>query len=251
MIAWRNVWKSFDRGATHVVRDFCLHVDAGETAVLIGSSGCGKTTCLKMINRLVEPTRGAVEFAGRAVREYDVLTLRRSIGYVFQGVGLFPHLTVEDNVALPGRLRRTPRGERRRRAAALLERVGLSPGAVARRRPRELSGGQQQRVGVARALFSDPDCLLMDEPFGALDAITREALQDEVLRLKRELHKTIVFVTHDILEALRLGDRIGVMNAGKLEQIGAPQELLHAPATPFVRALLARARRVVPPVDEA
>lgn len=219
------------------MRDLSLEIADGETLVLLGSSGCGKTTTLKMINRLIEMTRGSIEVDGVSVTEQDPVRLRRGIGYVFQGIGLFPHMTVEENVSIVLRLEGRPSEERRERARKLLTLVDLPAEEFAPRWPRDLSGGQQQRVGVARALANDPAHLLMDEPFGALDALTRDALQQEVLRLKERLGKTIVFVTHDIFEALTLADRIAVMHEGRLEQIGTKEEILADPATDFVRGL--------------
>lgn len=243
MITISHVGKSFDGGRTHAVHDVSLRIHAGETLVLLGSSGSGKTTTLKMINRLIEPTSGRIEVDGHSVSELDLFGLRRSIGYVFQGIGLFPHMTIEENVGIVLRLAGRSRSDRRRRAHELLELVGLEPARYARRRPRELSGGQQQRVGVARALAADPTHLLMDEPFGALDALSRDSLQQEVLRLNRHLGKTIVFVTHDLFEALTVGDRIAIMHDGRLEQVGTRSEVLSSPATPFVRDLFAKPAR--------
>jgi osmoprotectant transport system ATP-binding protein len=243
MISIQRLEKSFDGGRTFAVRDVSLEVQSGETLVLLGSSGSGKTTTLKMINRLIEPTGGTIEIDGRDVVSHDLLTLRRSIGYVFQGIGLFPHMSVEENVAVVLRLMGWSRARRRRRAHELLDLVELDPAEYAHRYPRHLSGGQQQRVGVARALAADPAHLLMDEPFGALDALTRDSLQQEVLRLKHRLGKTIVFVTHDIFEALIVADRIGVMHAGRLEQVGTKAEILSSPATPFVAELFAKPAR--------
>ena len=243
MIELEKVSKSFDGGQSWAVRDLTLHVAEGEFLVLLGSSGCGKTTTLKMINRLIEPTQGTIRVGGLDVKQHEPVTLRRSIGYVFQGIGLFPHLTIEENVSVVLRLEGRPRKQRRARAKELMELVGLTPERFADRYPAELSGGQQQRVGLARALASDPSCLLMDEPLGALDAITRNALQDELLQLKERLRRTIVFVTHDIFEALKLADRIAVMHEGRLQQTGTRQEVLSAPSTPFVRDLFERPAR--------
>ena len=240
MIVLDNVSKSFDGGQSYALRDVSLTIEEGETFVLLGSSGSGKTTILRLISRLIEPTAGQITLDGRDLNDYGVIELRRNMGYVFQGIGLFPHMTVGQNVAIGLRLIGWPLPKREARARELLDLVGLEPDAYFDRFPNELSGGQQQRVAVARALATDPDYLLMDEPFGALDALTRETLQKEVLRLKATLGKTIVFVTHDILEAFILGDRIGVCNEGRLDQVGTRRELLQTPKTDFVRALLAR-----------
>ena len=240
MIVLDHVSKSFDGGATFALRDVSLTIAQGETFVLLGSSGSGKTTILRLLSRLIEPTSGTITIDGRDLRDLPASTLRRNMGYVFQGIGLFPHMTVADNVAIGLRLAGEPPAIRHDKARALLELVELAPDEFVDRFPAELSGGQQQRVAVARALATDPDYLLMDEPFGALDALTRESLQAEVLRLKQKLGKTIVFVTHDIVEAFLLGDRIGVCNAGALDQVGSRAELLRSPATQFVADLLAR-----------
>jgi osmoprotectant transport system ATP-binding protein len=243
LISLQNVSKSFDQGRTYAVAAFSLDVAEGETLVLLGASGCGKTTTLKMINRLVPLTSGSILVDEQDVMQQDMLSLRRSIGYVFQNIGLFPHMTVRDNAAIVPRLVGWSREKRASRADELLDLVGLDPSEFARRRPRQLSGGQQQRVGIARALACDPKYLLMDEPFGALDAVTRDQLQEELLRIKRALGKTIVFVTHDLFEAIRLGDRIAVMNEGRLEQVGTVEELLSHPATPYVEELFGHAKR--------
>ena len=237
MIVLRDLSKSFDGGATFAVRDLSFEIAEGETLVLLGSSGCGKTTTLKMINRLIEPTGGRIEVDGRNVMEQDPVELRRSIGYVFQGIGLFPHMTVGENVSIVLRLLGCPRDEQGERARELLSLVDLDADEFMGRFPGELSGGQQQRIGVARALAADPAYLLMDEPFGALDALTRDTLQQEVLRLKEKLRKSIVFVTHDIFEALTLADRVAVMHQGRLEQLGTREEIVGEPATEFVRGL--------------
>ena len=240
MIQLTHVSKSFDGGRSYAVKDLSFRVDVGETLVLLGSSGCGKTTTLKMINRLIELTEGGIEVGGKDVLEQDPVELRRRIGYVFQGIGLFPHMTIEQNVEIVPRLLGWPSKRRRERVQELLALVGLSPEEYAERFPDELSGGQQQRVGVVRALAADPAYLLMDEPFGALDALTRETLQQELLVLKKQLKKTIVFVTHDIFEALLVGDRVAILHEGNLQQIGTKKEILGAPATEFVRNLFAR-----------
>lgn len=239
MIRLDQISKSFNQGRDWAVRDVTLEVREGETLVLLGSSGCGKTTTLKMINRLIEPSKGSIFIDGQDVLRQDPIELRRHIGYVFQGIGLFPHMTVAENVEIVLKLNGVDSAARRQRSAELLNTVGLGDN-YADRLPRELSGGQQQRVGVARALAAQPKILLMDEPFGALDAVTRDDLQTELLRLKEKLNKTIVFVTHDIFEAVRLADRIAVLHEGRLEQIGTAQEITDAPAGDFVRELFQR-----------
>ena len=243
MIILRDLCKSFDNGSNFAVRNVSLEIAEGETLVLLGSSGSGKTTTLKMINRLIEPSSGTIEVDGRNVLEQDPVELRRAIGYVFQGIGLFPHMSIEENVAIVLRLLGWSRVRRQARARELMQLVELDPDEFAERMPGELSGGQQQRVGVARALAADPAYLLMDEPFGALDALTRDLLQQEVLRLKEKVNKTIVFVTHDIFEALTLADRIAVMHEGRLEQVGTRAEILGGPATDFVRDLFEKPAR--------
>jgi osmoprotectant transport system ATP-binding protein len=232
----RNVSKSF--GGRRILDRISLRVEPGETLVLLGSSGSGKTTTLRTINRLVEPDEGEVEVEGREIRAWDPIRLRRRTGYVIQDVGLFPHLSVAENVELVPKLEGWSEVLRRERTRQLLDLVGLPPERFASMRPRELSGGERQRVGVARALAVDPPLLLMDEPFGALDAVNRRRLQDEFLEMKRKLSKTIVFVTHDVPEAVRLGDRIGVLREGRLLQVGSPLDLLHRPADEFVAELV-------------
>ena len=221
----------------YAVRDLSVEIHDGETLVMLGSSGCGKTTTLKMINRLVEPTSGTIEVDGDDISQRDPVQWRRSVGYVFQGIGLFPHMTVQENVAIVLRLLDWPKANQLRRVAELLELVGINPDEFGHRLPDQLSGGQQQRIGVARALAAGPKYLLMDEPFGALDAMTRDALQQEILSLKQQLRKTIVFVTHDIFEALTIGDRIAVLHEGELQQVATSEEVVGRPATPFVRKL--------------
>lgn len=240
MIRFDQVSKSFDGGASFALRDVSLDVRQGETLVLLGSSGCGKTTLLRLTNRLLDPTSGRIVLGGEDIATQDPIALRRKIGYVFQGIGLFPHMTVAENIAIVPRLLGWPAARQRDRAHDLLEVVGLEPDRYRDRFPDGLSGGQQQRVGVARALAADPAYLLMDEPFGALDALTRDVLQQELIGIRERIHKTIVFVTHDIFEALALGDRIAVLHAGRLEQVGTREEILRRPATEFVRELFAK-----------
>jgi len=241
---------TFDRvskryGRVTAVGELSLNVASGEIVVLAGPSGCGKTTSLTMINRLVEPTSGTISIDGRDTAGMDVDALRRSIGYVIQQVGLFPHQTVAENIATVPRLVGWSRPRIAARVEELLELVGLPAAGYARRLPAELSGGERQRVGVARALGADPDILLMDEPFGAIDPIVRVRLQNELLRLQRVLHKTIVFVTHDIDEAVRIGDRVALLSqGGVLEQYARPVELLAHPASPFVAEFLGEGRMV-------
>ncbi|GAA3849932.1 MULTISPECIES: ABC transporter ATP-binding protein [Streptomyces] len=241
MIQFDAVHKRFPNGTT-AVHDLSLEMPEGGVTVLVGSSGCGKTTTLRMVNRMVEPTSGTIRVGGRDVTRQDAAELRRSIGYVIQQGGLFPHRTVLDNIATVPLLLGWNRRKARARAAELLETVGLATDA-GKRYPHQLSGGQQQRVGVARALAADPPVLLMDEPFGAVDPVVRTQLQDELLRLQKELNKTIVFVTHDIDEAVRLGDRIAVFRTGgHLVQCAAPEELLARPADDFVAEFLGAER---------
>ncbi|HVC41430.1 MAG TPA: ABC transporter ATP-binding protein [Candidatus Saccharimonadales bacterium] len=237
MITFDGVVKRYANSVA--VDHLSLEIKSGETVILVGPSGCGKTTSLKMINRLVEPTEGTISIDDRDTRTYDVNDLRRSIGYVIQQVGLFPHQTVAENIATVPRLL----GWRKQRIAArveeLLELIALPPAEYARRLPSELSGGERQRVGVARALGADPNILLMDEPFGAIDPIARERLQNELLRLQSVVRKTIVFVTHDIDEAVKLGDRVALLSrGGVLEQFATPEELLAHPQSEFVTGFL-------------
>ncbi len=243
MIQLQNVSKTFDNGRSYAVKNLSFQVNEGETLVLLGSSGCGKTTTLKMINRLVEPSEGMIQVRGKNIMSVDPVELRRQMGYVFQGVGLFPHMTIEQNVAIVPRLLGWDEKKRNTRVHELMDLVGMPPDEYGNRLPRELSGGQQQRIGVARALAADPEYLLMDEPFGALDALTRESLQQELKELKARLKKTIIFVTHDIFEALFLGDRIAILHQGNLDMIGGKEAVLTSPATEFVRDLFAKPAR--------
>jgi len=233
MIRFEGVSKRYDEVVA--VRDLTLEVPAGETVVLIGPSGCGKTTTLKMINRLIEPSAGRVLVNGQDVAEQDPQTLRRGIGYVIQSVGLFPHLSVRQNIQVVPDLLGWPKARSAARADELLELIGLEPATYRDRYPKDLSGGQQQRIGVARALAVDPPVLLMDEPFGAVDPLTRDRLQEEFLALQRRLRKTVVMVTHDIDEAIRLADRVCLMNEGRIEQYAPPDDLLGSPRNRFVR----------------
>ncbi|KOT88932.1 ABC transporter ATP-binding protein [Streptomyces sp. NRRL F-5755] len=233
MIRFEHVTKSYADGAT-AVDDLSFEVGEGELVTLVGPSGCGKTTTMKMVNRLIEPTSGHIYLDGTDISTIDPVELRRRIGYVIQQVGLFPHKTVLDNTATVPHLLGWQRKKARDRAAELLDLVGLDPAQYGDRYPEQLSGGQRQRVGVARALAADPPVLLMDEPFGAVDPVVREHLQTEFLRLQSTLHKTVLFVTHDIEEAVRLGDRIAVYGAGRVEQFDTPATVLGAPATPYV-----------------
>ncbi|MFF4520981.1 ABC transporter ATP-binding protein [Streptomyces bluensis] len=243
MIRFHAVSKNYPNGTT-AVDDLSLELAEGGITVLVGPSGCGKTTTLRMINRMVEPTAGTVSLRGRDIREIRAPELRRGIGYVIQHAGLFPHRTVLDNIATVPLLLGWNRKKARARAAELLELVGL-PHEMGRRYPNQLSGGQQQRVGVARALGADPPVLLMDEPFSAVDPIVRTELQAEFVRLQKELHKTIVFVTHDIDEAIRLGDHIAVFRTGgRLAQFDTPERLLAHPADAFVAGFVGQDRGI-------
>lgn len=233
MITFSEVTKSY--GSHKAVDNLNLTVFKGETCVLIGPSGCGKTTTLRMINRLVEPTSGRILIEGQETGGLSPELLRRQIGYVIQGVGLFDHLTVAQNIGIVPKLLGWDRGRTEKRVDELLSLVGLDPATNRGKYPRQLSGGEQQRVGVARALAADPPVLLMDEPFGALDPITRERLQDELVEIQRVLKKTIVFVTHDMHEAIKLADRVAIMRGGKLIQYDTPQAILWRPADEFVR----------------
>jgi osmoprotectant transport system ATP-binding protein len=237
-IEFDRVTKQFGDVTAVADASFCVHF--GEICVLIGPSGCGKTTTLKMINRVIEPTEGSIRVRGRDIRSVDPVQLRRSIGYVIQHVGLFPHMSIANNIAVPLRLKGIPSRERRQRAANLLDLVRLDR-SLLDRRPSELSGGQQQRVGVARALAAEPDMILMDEPFGAVDPVLRQQLQRELKEIQQTVRKTIVLVTHDLGEAFTLADRLVVMERGRVVQQGTPRELMLTPHSGFVRQFLADA----------
>jgi osmoprotectant transport system ATP-binding protein len=224
------------------VQDLSFEIAPGEICVLIGPSGCGKTTALKMVNRLIAMTSGDIAIDGRSVGELGLTQLRRGIGYVFQQIGLFPHMTIENNIGAVPRLLGWSRSRIRERAAELVELVGLDPDGDLRRYPAEFSGGQQQRIGVARAMAADPPIMLMDEPFGAIDPIARERLQNDFLRLHRQLRKTVIFVTHDIDEALKMGDRIAIMRDGRLVQYATADKLLESPADDFVASFVGEDR---------
>jgi osmoprotectant transport system ATP-binding protein len=238
VITIENVSKSYDDGTTFAVREIVLEIARGELLVLLGESGCGKTTTLKMINRLIEPTSGRIIVNGVVTTKVDAVALRRGIGYVIQGIGLFPHMTVEENVGVVLQLLRWDRTAIHERVDELMKLVGLPPELYARRLPDELSGGQRQRVGVARALAAKPQIMLMDEPFGALDPLTRDVLQTEFLRLQRSLGLTVVLVTHDMIEALLMADRVAVMEKGRMVAVGTPRQLLSNPSHPYVEALM-------------
>lgn len=237
MIQFKNVTKSYNKNF-HAVNQLNLHIKEGEFIVLIGPSGSGKSTTMKMINRLIEPTAGSIFIGGKNSSEQDPVTLRRNIGYVIQHIGLLPHMTIGENIALVPKLKKWEQETYDKRVDELLDMVGLPAQTYRHRFPGELSGGQQQRVGVIRALAGDPPIILMDEPFSALDPLSREQLQDELLDLQSKIRKTIVFVTHDIDEALKLADRIGIMQDGKLIQLDTPEYILRHPVNEFVKRFI-------------
>ncbi|MFF1380776.1 ABC transporter ATP-binding protein [Streptomyces sp. NPDC058308] len=253
MIRFEHVTKRYADGTT-AVDDLSFEVAEGELVTLVGPSGCGKTTTMKMVNRLIEPSAGRICVDGDDISAIDPVQLRRRIGYVIQQVGLFPHKTVLDNTATVPHLLGVKRGKARERAAELLDLVGLDPAVFGDRYPEQLSGGQRQRVGVARALAADPPVLLMDEPFGAVDPVVREHLQNEFLRLQQAVRKTVLFVTHDIEEAVRLGDRIAVYGEGRIEQFDTPSTVLGAPANDYVADFVGADRGLkrlsVTPIEE-
>lgn len=238
-IVFNEITKKYANSPTPAVDAVSFEVPEGSTCMLVGTSGSGKTTLLRMVNRLIEPTSGEILIEGKNVLQENSIQLRRRIGYVIQQVGLFPHMNIAENVRVTADIAGGWSKQKiNQRVDELLELVGLPPDEYRKRFPRQLSGGQQQRIGLARALATDPAILLMDEPFGALDAITRARMQEELLRIQRDVHKTILFVSHDMEEAFKLGDQIAVLSQGKLIQLGTPVELLAKPANDFVRQLV-------------
>jgi len=241
MIEFEHVCKRYPGGVT-AVEDLCLTVEDGQTLVLLGTSGSGKTTTLKMVNRLINPSAGRIAIDGADIMQGDPITLRRGIGYAIQHIGLFPHMTIAENIGVVPRLLNWAEARIRARVDELLAMVGLDAAEFRTRFPAQLSGGQRQRIGVARALAADPPVVLMDEPFGALDPITREQLQNEFLELESAIRKTILFVTHDVFEAVKMGDRIALLDQGRLQQLAAPAELIEQPANEFVDSFLGQHR---------
>ena len=242
-IEYRNLSKRFEKTSRNSVDRVSATVQEGEFITILGSSGCGKTTLLKMTNRLCEPTQGQVILFGEDISTVDPVVVRRRMGYVIQQTGLFPHMTVEENIGVIPGLLKWEKGKIRDRVTDLLNLVGLDPDEFRSRYPSQLSGGQQQRVGLARALVTDPKIMLMDEPFGAVDAITRLNLQNELLRIHQGMKKTFLLVTHDINEAFKLGSRVMIMNEGKLLQFAPPKEIIRSPADEFVRVLIDSAKQ--------
>ncbi|MCY9079006.1 choline ABC transporter ATP-binding protein OpuBA [Bacillus inaquosorum] len=242
MLTLENVSKTYKGGKT-AVNNVNLKIAKGEFICFIGPSGCGKTTTMKMINRLIEPSAGKIFIDGENIMEQDPVELRRKIGYVIQQIGLFPHMTIQQNISLVPKLLKWPEQQRKERARELLKLVDMGPEYLDRY-PHELSGGQQQRIGVLRALAAEPPLILMDEPFGALDPITRDSLQEEFKKLQKTLHKTIVFVTHDMDEAIKLADRIVILKAGEIVQVGTPDDILRNPADEFVEEFIGKERLI-------
>jgi len=240
MISFKNVTKKY--GDSVAVNNLTVDLESGETVVLIGPSGCGKTTTLRMINRLIEPTEGSIYVNETDISKINPVELRRNMGYVIQQIGLFPHMNIAQNVGLVPYLKDWDESKRKQRVEELLNFVGMSPSKFYHRYPNELSGGQQQRIGVARALAADPEIILMDEPFGALDPITRATLQDELLQMQDKLGKTIVFVTHDMDEALKLADKIAIMKDGEVLQFDSPENILRNPSNEFVEDFIGKDR---------
>jgi osmoprotectant transport system ATP-binding protein len=241
VIKFNQVTKTFPGGTT-AVDNLSFEVPRGQTLVLLGTSGSGKTTTMKMVNRLIEPTSGSIEIDGSDIMSQNPIELRRNIGYAIQHIGLFPHMTVGENIAVIPKMLSWESARIKDRVDHLLEMVGLEPDEFRDRYPLQLSGGQKQRIGVGRALAADPPIVLMDEPFGALDPITREQLQDEFLELESEIKKTIIFVTHDIFEAVKMGEKVALLNEGRLVQLSEPAELIDNPANEFVENFLGQAR---------
>lgn len=241
MIKFENVKKTYPNGFT-AIKSLNLNIDKGELLVIIGPSGCGKTTAMRMINRLAEATSGKILIDDQDISKLDPVQLRRDIGYVIQNIGLFPHMTIAENVALVPKLKKWDESEYTDRVRELLTMVDLDPDIYSNRYPGQLSGGQQQRIGVIRAMAANPPIILMDEPFSALDPISKEQLQDELVHLQEKLHKTIVFVTHDMDEALKIANRICIMKQGEIMQIDTPEELLRHPANDFVRSFIGESR---------
>ncbi|MCG8484894.1 MAG: ATP-binding cassette domain-containing protein [Clostridia bacterium] len=235
LIEFENISKSYD-GENQVIDDLNLSIKEGEFVTILGPSGCGKTTLLKMVNKLIIPDKGAVYVRGKALEEWDTIKLRRSIGYVIQQIGLLPHITIEDNINYVLSIS-NGNNYPKKRAKELIQLVGLTQNYLTKY-PRQLSGGQKQRIGVARALAADPDIILMDEPFGAVDEITRTQLQDEFVEIQEKLKKTILLVTHDIQEAVKLGTKIVLLNNGKIEQVGSTKDLVFNPKSDFVKSFL-------------
>ncbi|ARW00255.1 Choline transport ATP-binding protein OpuBA [Bacillus subtilis] len=242
MLTLENVSKTY-KGGKKAVNNVNLKIAKGEFICFIGPSGCGKTTTMKMINRLIEPSAGKIFIDGENIMDQDPVELRRKIGYVIQQIGLFPHMTIQQNISLVPKLLKWPEQQRKERARELLKLVDMGPEYVDRY-PHELSGGQQQRIGVLRALAAEPPLILMDEPFGALDPITRDSLQEEFKKLQKTLHKTIVFVTHDMDEAIKLADRIVILKAGEIVQVGTPDDILRNPADEFVEEFIGKERLI-------
>ncbi|MDM5188514.1 ABC transporter ATP-binding protein [Bacillus sp. DX4.1] len=237
MIRFEHVSKKYDDG-TKAVDSLHLEIKKGEFFVLIGPSGCGKTTTMKMINRLIETTEGSISIDGKDIKDYNIHELRWDIGYVLQQIALFPHMTIAENIAVVPEMRKWDKEKIRKRVDELLDMVGLEPKVYRDRMPDELSGGQKQRVGVVRALAANPKIVLMDEPFSALDPLSREQLQQDIVKLQKKIQKTIVFVTHDMQEALSLGDRICMMRQGKIVQLDTPEAILHNPENDFVEEFI-------------